>query len=92
LVGKIGYSTLAEAYHSGTPFGYVPRRRFPEAAVLGRFAADRISGVALDQGELESGAWMDRLDALLTLPRRPGSGPNGADQIAEWLLTHLPFR
>jgi hypothetical protein len=33
VTSKLGYSTLAEAYHAGVPFGFLPRVRFPESLV-----------------------------------------------------------
>ena len=34
VIGKVGYSTLAEVYHAGLPFGYIPRQDFRESARL----------------------------------------------------------
>ena len=31
VVGKVGYSTVAETFHAGAPLGYVPRTRFRES-------------------------------------------------------------
>jgi len=37
VVGKLGYSTVAETYHAGVPFGYVPRAGFRESPVMAEF-------------------------------------------------------
>ena len=37
VVGKIGYSTLAETCRARIPYGFVPRAGFRESAVLGRW-------------------------------------------------------
>ena len=37
VVGKTGYSTLAEVYQAGVPFGYVKRPHFRESEVLGAY-------------------------------------------------------
>jgi hypothetical protein len=34
VIGKAGYSTVAEVYHAGVPFGYIARPRFRESQVL----------------------------------------------------------
>ena len=44
VVGKIGYSTLAEVYAAGVPYGFVPRPRFRESDVLSAFVQEQMSG------------------------------------------------
>jgi hypothetical protein len=87
VVGKLGYSTLAEAHAAGVPYGYVPRPRFPESQPIGQFARGEMGAVEIPEESFFSGAWLDRLPGLLALPRRLPSGPNGADQIAQRILT-----
>lgn len=87
IVGKLGYSTLAEAYAAGLPFAFVPRQRFPESAPMGRYAREMMGAVELDEARFFSGGWLGLLPDLLSRShRRPGS-PNGADQIADYLLS-----
>lgn len=86
IVGKLGYSTLAEAYASGIPYVYIPRARFPETAALSRFAKLVMDAVELPEERYFSGEWLDVLPQLLARPRLKHTGPNGADQIAEFLL------
>ena len=38
VVGKLGYSTLAEVWAAGVPFGYVVRPQFPESGPLEAWA------------------------------------------------------
>jgi hypothetical protein len=86
VVAKIGYSTLAEVYHAGVPFGYVPRPQFRESVALARFIRQRMPGVEIAAGDFESGAWLAQLPALLALERVRRDEPNGAVQVAEFLL------
>ena len=44
VVGKAGYSTLAEVYHAGTPFGCVGRSGFRETDILEAFMAAHMPG------------------------------------------------
>lgn len=81
VVGKVGYSTVAEAFHAGTPLGYVPRRRFRESPDLERFIGERMAGIEIDPLEAESSEWVGRVDDLLGLTRRPELG-DGARQVA----------
>ena len=42
VIGKVGYSTLAEVYHAGTPFGYISRNTFRESMKLLSFIEKNI--------------------------------------------------
>ena len=86
IVGKLGYSTLAEAYAAGIPYAYIPRARFPESPPMGAWARENIGAVEVAESEFFSGAWLDRVPDLLAQPRRVPEGPNGADQIAAYVL------
>ncbi len=86
MVGKLGYSTLAEAYTNGIPYAYIPRERFPESAPMGQFARKSMDAVELSEKRFFSGEWLDLLPELLSRPRQQPGGPNGADEIASWLL------
>ena len=85
VVGKIGYSTLAEVYAAGVPYGYVPRPRFRESDVLSAFVEREMTGFAIDADELSDGRWVDRVPDLLALPRREEERVNGAAVVAEFL-------
>jgi len=86
VIGKAGYSTIAEVFHSGVPFGYVPRPEFPESSVLSDFIDRQMAGIPMDQPTFLSGAWSAELDHLLGMPRRSPAIPNGALPIAEYAL------
>ncbi len=89
VVGKLGYSTVAEAFAAGTRFAYLRRPAFRESAVLQRFVVGQLPSLELDPGAFASGAWVDSLDELLSRPRRPSGAPSGAlaaaNAIAEFL-------
>jgi UDP:flavonoid glycosyltransferase YjiC (YdhE family) len=86
VVGKTGYSTVAEAYHAGVPYGYVSRPKFPESAVMAAYIQKHMHGIEFSEPEFHSGAWLDRLPDLLALRRIERDGPNGADQVAQRVL------
>lgn len=82
LVGKLGYSTLAEAYFAGIPFGYITRPAFPESAALEQFLVRHMSGRRISSGDYTTGRWINTLPELLAMPRpRPGRD-NGAGATA----------
>lgn len=89
VIGKVGYSTLSEAYHSGIPYGYVIRRNYPEMPPLVRFIEQHMAGLPLPDGDLGEGIPPDFIDQLIALPRRPPMLPNGRTAIAELLRQHL---
>ncbi len=85
LIGKAGYSTLAEVYYAGIPYGYILRPKFRESAILESYIETTMRGLPLTERQFENGAWLSRLPELLALPRLDRDGPNGADQIAAFI-------
>jgi hypothetical protein len=86
LVGKTGYSTVAEAYHAGAPYGYVSRPHFRESDVMAAYIQAHMRGIAFAEAEFHGGAWLARLPELLALGLIARNEPNGADQVARFLL------
>ncbi len=83
VIGKVGYSTIAEVFHSGIPFGYVGRPYFRESPPLARFIDEQMPSAVITLDAFRSGAWVtDLLPTLLDHPRQAPPAPNGADQIA----------
>lgn len=85
LVGKAGYSTIAEAYHAGIPFGYITRPVSPESAVLEDFIAHHMPSKSISADAYRDGRWTQSLGGLLGLERIRHPGENGADQAARHL-------
>jgi len=88
VVGKLGYSTVAEAVGAGTRMLYVPRPGFRESEVLAGYVAERIPAAPIALAELESGEWVERLPEMLARARPAAVASAGADlaadRIAEW--------
>ena len=74
VVGKVGYSTLAEVYHAGVPFGYVMRSNFRESEPMAAFIEKEMQGVYLKESEFSSGRWIAKLQDLLNLNRVQRAG------------------
>ncbi len=85
VVGKLGYSTVAEVYQTGAPFGYIERANFRESPILARFIRKTISGVPFSETGFINGWWLGQLRELLALRRQAQPSINGADQIAQAL-------
>lgn len=89
VVGKVGYSTLAEIYHAGRPFGFVQRPDFPESPPLAKYILTEMSALEIAPGDFEEGRWVNMLETLLALPRHPSQAPNGAELIADFVWDRL---
>jgi len=89
VIGKIGYSTLAEVYQAGVPFGYISRPGFRESEVLAAYVEDQMHGLAISDTQFQSGRWLSRVPDLLALPRIHRRDPNGAGQVARFICKVL---
>lgn len=88
VLGKLGYSTLAEVWRAGVPFAYVPRSRFPESPPLEAWVQDNLPHLRVTPERFTEGGWLDDLPRLLERPRNPRRTPeeDGAEVVAEHLL------
>jgi UDP:flavonoid glycosyltransferase YjiC (YdhE family) len=82
VIGKLGYSTLAEAYRAGTSLVFVRRPHFPESPILAEFAQRHLPCREISAEEFRTGAWLDELPRLLAADHPPPVVANGADEIA----------
>ena len=85
VVGKAGYSTIAEVYHANVPFGYVPRPNFRESHKLEAFIQKKMIGFPIESSEFQSGRWISKVEKLLSLTPPEKNTPNEADRIADYL-------
>lgn len=85
VIGKVGYSTLAEIYYAGVPFGYVARSRFRESQKLVSFIENEMPGLPISGDQFYTAAWLPSLPDLLALPRINRTDPRGAEQIARFI-------
>lgn len=89
VIGKVGYSTLAEVYHAGVPFGYVARPAFPESFKLTRFIEKEMAGIEFEEAGFYRGDWIEQVPELVQLPSVGPRGENGADKIAAFIIRLL---
>jgi hypothetical protein len=83
IVGKVGYSTVSEAYHGRAQFFYVPRPVFPESLIMETFVREHLNGVEVPTESYESGEWLKTLEGKLDPVRSNASMKNGAQEAAE---------
>jgi hypothetical protein len=86
VVGKLGYSTVAETWRSGSAMAYITRPRFPESPVLASFVRRTMSSAEITERAFNDGSWLDAIDGLLEAPRRVRRSPDGAVQAATGIL------
>lgn len=91
VMGKPGYSTLAEIYLAGVPYGYIARDNFRESRIMEAFIQKEMKGISFSETGYRSGAWLDRLPELLELPRIPRTDAqhDGAAQAAQFILNSI---
>ncbi len=86
VLGKVGYSTVAEVYRAGVPFGYGIRPDYPEMPAMVAFLERHACGLPLPDPELGQGVAPEFIDRLLALPHRTPAEPDGAAAIAKCLM------
>ncbi|MCB0166391.1 MAG: hypothetical protein KDI79_19330, partial [Anaerolineae bacterium] len=85
VIGKVGYSTLAEIYQAGVSFGYIARSTFRESPFLVDFVEANMPCVQFDESQLLNGSWVSQLPHLLALPRTERQSANSADEVARFI-------
>jgi hypothetical protein len=89
VIGKLGYSTVAECFRAGTRLGYITRTAFPESPKLERFVRRNLPAMSFGRDQLETQNWRSKLEQLLALPAAAERRGNGAQEIAKILLALL---
>ncbi len=89
VVGKLGYSTVTEAWAGGTRYAFVPRPSFPEGESLATFVRERLPTLELERSRFVGGDWLDDITAVLGRPRPDRPEVNGADRVAEIVVARL---
>jgi len=90
VVGKLGYSTVAEVWRAGAALVYVERKRFPESPVLARFVGQNLASVALDRRDFEAGSWGHAVDTVVGAGRAVPRGADGAAEAVTAILRRFP--
>ncbi|MHB8809346.1 MAG: hypothetical protein ACYC9M_04960 [Desulfobulbaceae bacterium] len=85
VIGKAGYSTLAEVYRAQVPFAYIRRHGFPESEALVSFIRQEMAGLEIAEQELANNGLAGRIPDLLALVPPPSRLPDGASQCAAFL-------
>jgi hypothetical protein len=86
VVGKLGYSTVAETYGSGAAMVFISRERFRESRVLAEFVRGMTEAEEITSEAFDDGSWLEVLTGLLDRPRRRARNADGAGEAARLIL------
>ena len=92
VIGKVGYSTLAEVYQAGIPFGYICRPDFRESAPLATFINREMVSMEITWEQFNYNSWLDRVPELCRLVPDRRNKENGAMAAAAFLADLLEPR
>ena len=93
VVGKAGYSTVAEVYQAGKPFAYISRSGFRESGPMCDFVDSQLDSWEISFEQMGSGEWLTTLPLIPVAPLPAHARRNGAEQAADFLArlaTTLP--
>jgi hypothetical protein len=88
VVGKLGYSTVAEAFAAGSAFAFIARPRFPESRVLAQFVRAHLRSEEINADDFAGGRWFDRIAHLLDNEKRQPGIASGAEEAAAAILAY----
>jgi len=86
VIGKLGYSTLAEVCNAGLPYGYIARKNFPESKHLASYAEQNINCMEIRAENFLNGDWISGLPDLFSMGRIKRPPSNGADLAARFII------
>lgn len=84
VVGKVGYSTVAETWRAGLPMLYVTRDAFRESAPVAAFIEANLRGIGYSEADFARGNWVADIPDLVALPRqRPTAPDSGLEAVSD---------
>ncbi len=89
IIGKAGYSTLAEVSLAGKPFAFISREKNIESAVLAKHILGHIPSIEISQQAYLQQKWIDRIPEILTLKPNKAAKINGADLVTEFIFSEI---
>ena len=89
IIAKAGYSTIAESFYAGIPFGYVIRPKFRESVILENFINNNFQSrlIRLTNNKLDLD--IADIEALSEKPINRKNETNGAKQISDFIFDLL---
>ena len=85
IIGKAGYSTIAEVFHAGIPFGFISRTRSRESRPLASFIKSNMPSIEISEEQYLSEEWLAMLPQIFALSPRSHAQQNGAFDVIKIL-------
>lgn len=89
VVGKAGYSTVAEVYQAGKPFAYISRSAFRESGPMCDFIDTHLDSWEITFEQMGNGEWLNTLPLVPVAPLPAHARKNGAEQAAAFLAQRI---
>jgi UDP-N-acetylglucosamine:LPS N-acetylglucosamine transferase len=90
VVGKLGYSTVAEVFCAGTAIAYIQRPQFPESPILAAWVEEHMAARCLSEDALLDGSWLSLIDGLVPDRGQIPPTPRGAETAARLIIEEFP--
>ena len=89
VIGKAGYSTIAEVCNAGAAYGFISRPNFRESDVTADFLRQRPNTLEINQDRFESFTLDEEIKTLLTLGKIAPQPINGANITADFIIEKM---
>lgn len=89
VIGKLGYSTVAEVYSFAKPFLFIGRKNFPESRVLEQYVREEMVSDEIEVNCIFSLQSLEIIQNLISKSNMKNPPINGADQIASLIRNKL---
>ena len=92
IIGKAGYSTIAEVCAAGAAYGYISREGFRESGVTTAFLKRRPNTMEVSLDRFEAFTLDEEIENLLKLGKIDPLPVNGSDVAADFILDSQKLR
>lgn len=90
VVGKLGYSTVAEVFCAGTAIAFIQRPHFPESPILAAWVEEHMAARCLSEEALLDGSWLSLIAGLVPDRGQIPPTPRGAETAARLIIEGFP--
>ena len=90
LIGKAGYSTIAEVCAAGAAYGFISRDNFRESEVTSAFLRGRTNTLEISRERFEAFTLDEEIGKLLEMGKTDPQPVNGSVIAADFILQKLP--
>lgn len=85
VIGKVGYSTIAETFSANLPFLFISRKGFRESFYLEEFIKKRMVGMEIDRNFLDNDNWLSIVMGIYQRSKGETQVINGAKEASDFI-------